>query len=115
MFSDRLRAMFQDQSRGITCRIQTVRAYIQGMARVSCFFFFLRSDGARRIGVSLQPELFRWPYRAITSEDRRAVKALLVYDTREGTFKNCMKWMEELRQGAHGMVIMLVGNKARDS
>ncbi|CAE7757039.1 YPTC6 [Symbiodinium necroappetens] len=53
-------------------------------------------------------------YRAITSAHyRRAVGALLVYDiTREGTFKSCTKWMEELRQSAEpDIVIMLVGNK----
>merc|ERR1711862_629598 len=53
-------------------------------------------------------------YRAITSSHyRRAVGALLVYDvTRQATFQNCMKWMEELRQNAEpDIVIMLVGNK----
>jgi len=54
-------------------------------------------------------------YRAITSSHyRRAVGALLVYDvTKQATFQNCMKWMEELRQNAEpDIVIMLVGNKA---
>merc|ERR1711988_1575920 len=53
-------------------------------------------------------------YRAITSAHyRRAVGALLVYDvTKQSTFKNCMKWMDELRQNAEpDIVIMLVGNK----
>mmetsp|Transcript_14420 Transcript_14420/g.27016 ORF Transcript_14420/g.27016 Transcript_14420/m.27016 type:complete len:211 (+) Transcript_14420:151-783(+) len=53
-------------------------------------------------------------YRAITSTHyRRAVGALLCYDvTKETTFKNCAKWMEELRQSAEpDIVIMLVGNK----
>lgn len=53
-------------------------------------------------------------YRAITSSHyRRAVGALLVYDvTRQATFQNCMKWLEELRQNAEpNIVIMLVGNK----
>lgn len=53
-------------------------------------------------------------YRAITSAHyRRAVGALLVYDvTKQATFQNCVKWMEELRQNAEpDIVIMLVGNK----
>merc|ERR1719293_646712 len=53
-------------------------------------------------------------YRAITSSHyRRAVGALLVYDvTRQATFQNCIKWLEELRQNAEpNIVIMLVGNK----
>jgi len=53
-------------------------------------------------------------YRAITSAHyRRAVGALLVYDiTKQNTFQNCLKWMEELRQNAEpDIVIMLVGNK----
>lgn len=53
-------------------------------------------------------------YRAITSAHyRRAVGALLCYDvTKQATFQNCMKWMEELRQNAEpDIVIMLVGNK----
>jgi len=53
-------------------------------------------------------------YRAITSAHyRRAVGALLVYDvTKQATFQNCLKWMEELRQNAEpDIVIMLVGNK----
>mmetsp|Transcript_48297 Transcript_48297/g.103568 ORF Transcript_48297/g.103568 Transcript_48297/m.103568 type:complete len:212 (-) Transcript_48297:84-719(-) len=53
-------------------------------------------------------------YRAITSTHyRRAVGALLVYDvTKQSTFQNCQKWMEELRQNAEpDIVIMLVGNK----
>merc|ERR1712217_804016 len=53
-------------------------------------------------------------YRAITSAHyRRAVGALLVYDcTKQSTFQNCAKWMEELRQNAEpDIVIMLVGNK----
>jgi len=53
-------------------------------------------------------------YRAITSSHyRRAVGALLVYDvTRQATFQNCLKWLEELRQNAEpNIVIMLVGNK----
>jgi len=53
-------------------------------------------------------------YRAITSSHyRRAVGALLVYDvTRQATFQNCLKWLEELRQNAErNIIIMLVGNK----
>merc|ERR1712196_218004 len=53
-------------------------------------------------------------YRAITSTHyRRAVGALLCYDiTKQATFQNCAKWMEELRQAAEpDIVIMLVGNK----
>eukprot|EP00397_Hematodinium_sp_SG-2012_P024775 GEMP01025828.1.p1 GENE.GEMP01025828.1~~GEMP01025828.1.p1 ORF type:complete len:234 (+),score=37.08 GEMP01025828.1:69-704(+) len=53
-------------------------------------------------------------YRAITSAHyRRAVGALLVYDvTKQATFANVVKWMEELRQNAEpDIVIMLVGNK----
>jgi len=53
-------------------------------------------------------------YRAITSSHyRRAVGALLVYDvTRQATFQNCLKWLEELRQNAEpNVTIMLVGNK----
>eukprot|EP00929_Paragymnodinium_shiwhaense_P043956 TRINITY_DN2255_c0_g1_i1.p1 TRINITY_DN2255_c0_g1~~TRINITY_DN2255_c0_g1_i1.p1 ORF type:complete len:217 (+),score=54.56 TRINITY_DN2255_c0_g1_i1:103-753(+) len=53
-------------------------------------------------------------YRAITSAHyRRAVGALLVYDvTKQATFQNCLKWMEELRQNAEpDIAIMLVGNK----
>lgn len=53
-------------------------------------------------------------YRAITSSHyRRAVGALLVYDvTRQSTFQNCLKWLEELRQNAEpNVIIMLVGNK----
>ncbi|CAL1169629.1 unnamed protein product [Cladocopium goreaui] len=53
-------------------------------------------------------------YKAITSTHyRRAVGALLCYDvTKETTFKNAAKWMEELRQSAEpDIVIMLVGNK----
>merc|ERR1719499_2454836 len=53
-------------------------------------------------------------YRAITSAHyKRAVGALLVYDaTKQSTFQNCLKWMEELRQNAEpDVVIMLVGNK----
>lgn len=53
-------------------------------------------------------------YRAITSSHyRRAVGALLVYDvTKQSTFQNCAKWMEELRQNAEpDVMIMLVGNK----
>merc|ERR1711972_845944 len=53
-------------------------------------------------------------YRAITSAHyRRAVGALLVYDiTKQTTFQNCTKWMDELRQNAEpDIVIMLVGNK----
>jgi len=53
-------------------------------------------------------------YRAITSAHyKRAVGALLTYDvTRQNTFQNCVKWMDELRQQAEpDIVIMLVGNK----
>merc|ERR1712187_498264 len=53
-------------------------------------------------------------YRAITSSHyRRAIGALLVYDvTRQATFQNCLKWLEELRQNAEpNITIMLVGNK----
>jgi len=54
-------------------------------------------------------------YRAITcAHYRRAVGALLVYDvTKQATFLNCEKWIEELRQNAEpDICIMLVGNKA---
>ncbi|CAD7931081.1 unnamed protein product [Amoebophrya sp. A25] len=53
-------------------------------------------------------------YRAITSAHyRRAVGALLVYDvTKQASFQNCTRWMEELRSNAEpDIVIMLVGNK----
>merc|ERR1712054_256999 len=53
-------------------------------------------------------------YRAITSAYYRgAVGALLVYDiTKQVTFKNCERWLQELRENASGnIVIMLVGNK----
>jgi len=53
-------------------------------------------------------------FRSITSAHyRRAVGALLVYDvTKQSTFQNCQKWMEEVRQSAEpDCVIMLVGNK----
>jgi len=53
-------------------------------------------------------------YKAITSAHyRQAVGALLVYDvTKQATFSNCIKWMEELRQNAEPNVcIVLVGNK----
>mmetsp|Transcript_19040 Transcript_19040/g.50105 ORF Transcript_19040/g.50105 Transcript_19040/m.50105 type:complete len:210 (+) Transcript_19040:97-726(+) len=53
-------------------------------------------------------------YRAITSAHyKRAVGALLVYDiTKQSTFMNCQKWLEELRQNAEpDVVIMFVGNK----
>jgi len=53
-------------------------------------------------------------YRAITcAHYRRAVGALLIYDvTKQATFQNCSKWMDELRQNAEpDIVIMLVGNK----
>eukprot|EP00913_Durusdinium_trenchii_P026828 g25163.t2 len=51
-------------------------------------------------------------YRAITSSHyRRAVGALLDV-TRNATFQNCLKWLEELRQNAEpNIIIMLVGNK----
>jgi len=53
-------------------------------------------------------------YRAITSAHyRRAVGALLVYDvTKQSSFQNCSKWMDELRQNAEpDIAIMVVGNK----
>eukprot|EP00744_Colponema_vietnamica_P000980 GILI01001685.1.p1 GENE.GILI01001685.1~~GILI01001685.1.p1 ORF type:complete len:222 (-),score=54.50 GILI01001685.1:392-1003(-) len=53
-------------------------------------------------------------YRAITSAHyRRALGALLVYDvTKQSTFENCKRWMDELRAHAEpNIVIMLVGNK----
>lgn len=53
-------------------------------------------------------------YRAITSAHyRRAVGALLVYDvTKQSSFQNCAKWMEDLRTNAEpDVVILLVGNK----
>mmetsp|Transcript_47985 Transcript_47985/g.150194 ORF Transcript_47985/g.150194 Transcript_47985/m.150194 type:complete len:268 (-) Transcript_47985:7-810(-) len=53
-------------------------------------------------------------YRAITrAHYRRAAGAVLVYDvTRQMTFQNCAKWVEEVREGAsQDTVIMLVGNK----
>merc|ERR1719203_2252693 len=53
------------------------------------------------------------PLPITSSHYRRAVGALLVYDTtKQSTFQNCTKWMEELRQHAEpDIVIMLVGNK----
>ena len=53
-------------------------------------------------------------YKAITSAHyRRAVGALLVYDiTKEASFKNIARWMQELKSNAEpDIVIMLVGNK----
>ena len=53
-------------------------------------------------------------YKAITSAHyRRAVGALLVYEvTKEPSFQNAKKWMDELKQHADpDIVIMLVGNK----
>eukprot|EP00928_Gymnodinium_smaydae_P016799 TRINITY_DN16357_c0_g4_i1.p1 TRINITY_DN16357_c0_g4~~TRINITY_DN16357_c0_g4_i1.p1 ORF type:complete len:232 (+),score=42.44 TRINITY_DN16357_c0_g4_i1:158-853(+) len=53
-------------------------------------------------------------YRAITrAHYRRAAGAVLVYDvTRHDTFRNCEKWVEEVREGAStNVVMMLVGNK----
>ena len=53
-------------------------------------------------------------YRAITSAHyRRAIGALLVYDvTKEQSFQNVKRWMEELRDNAEpDIAIMLVGNK----
>eukprot|EP00929_Paragymnodinium_shiwhaense_P000621 TRINITY_DN10086_c0_g2_i1.p1 TRINITY_DN10086_c0_g2~~TRINITY_DN10086_c0_g2_i1.p1 ORF type:complete len:222 (-),score=37.54 TRINITY_DN10086_c0_g2_i1:103-768(-) len=53
-------------------------------------------------------------YRAITrAHYRRAAGAVLVYDvTRHETFRNCEKWIEEVREGAlSSVVVMLVGNK----
>jgi len=54
-------------------------------------------------------------YRAITSAYYRgAVGALLVYDiAKYQTFKNCERWLAELRENAdRNIVIMLVGNKS---
>lgn len=53
-------------------------------------------------------------YRAITSAYYRgAVGALLVFDiSKHETFKNCERWLSELRDHAdQNIVIMLVGNK----
>ena len=53
-------------------------------------------------------------YRAITSAYYRgAVGALLVFDiTKHDTFKNCQRWLTELRDHADAnIVVMLVGNK----
>eukprot|EP00825_Cyclidium_porcatum_P044712 TRINITY_DN6625_c0_g1_i2.p3 TRINITY_DN6625_c0_g1~~TRINITY_DN6625_c0_g1_i2.p3 ORF type:complete len:216 (-),score=39.28 TRINITY_DN6625_c0_g1_i2:101-748(-) len=53
-------------------------------------------------------------YRSITaSHYRRAVGALLVYDvTKEKTFQNVSKWIDDLKQQAESdIVIILVGNK----
>lgn len=53
-------------------------------------------------------------YRAITSAYYRgAVGALLVFDiSKHDTFKNCERWLSELRDHAdQNIVIMLVGNK----
>lgn len=53
-------------------------------------------------------------YRAITSAYYRgAVGAILVYDvTRELSFKNVERWLNELRtNGDSAVVISLVGNK----
>merc|ERR1719189_1335280 len=54
-------------------------------------------------------------YRAITrAHYRRAAGAILVYDvTRQQTFQNCAKWIQEVREGAAAnVVIILAGNKA---
>ena len=54
-------------------------------------------------------------YRAITSAYYRgAVGALLVYDiAKYASFKNCERWLTELREHAdRNIVIMLVGNKS---
>merc|ERR1719189_3187935 len=54
-------------------------------------------------------------YRAITrAHYRRAAGAVLVYDvTRQVTYQNCAKWIQEVREGAAAnVVIILVGNKA---
>merc|ERR1711991_569539 len=54
-------------------------------------------------------------YRAITSAYYRgAVGALLVYDlTQASTFRNCERWLNELRDHADKYIaIMLVGNKS---
>ena len=47
------------------------------------------------------------------SHYRRAVGALLVYDvTKEKTFGNVLRWMEDLKnQADQNLVIVLVGNK----
>jgi len=53
-------------------------------------------------------------YQPITvAHCKRVVGALLVYDvTKQSTFQDCTKWMEDLRQNAEpGIVVMLVGNK----
>ncbi|KRX11172.1 P-loop containing nucleoside triphosphate hydrolase [Pseudocohnilembus persalinus] len=53
-------------------------------------------------------------YRAITNAYYRgAVGALVMYDmTRQNTFENIKKWLQELREHADpNIVIMLVGNK----
>lgn len=53
-------------------------------------------------------------YRAISSAHyRRAVGALLVFDTtKEKTFENVSKWLEDLKyQAESDIVVMLVGNK----
>ncbi|KRX10643.1 P-loop containing nucleoside triphosphate hydrolase [Pseudocohnilembus persalinus] len=53
-------------------------------------------------------------YRSITATHyKRAVGALLVYDiTKDTTYDNVTKWMEELKlQAEPDIVIMLVGNK----
>mmetsp|Transcript_74510 Transcript_74510/g.177409 ORF Transcript_74510/g.177409 Transcript_74510/m.177409 type:complete len:219 (+) Transcript_74510:50-706(+) len=53
-------------------------------------------------------------YRAITTAHyRKAVGALLIYDvTRAESFKNCARWLQEVKEGAGpGTVILLVGNK----
>lgn len=43
---------------------------------------------------------------------RAAVGALLVYDvTKQSTFDNCHKWLNELKQWSEGAKIILVGNK----
>merc|ERR1711908_207331 len=53
-------------------------------------------------------------YRAITSAHyRNSAGALLVYDvTSESSFRNCSKWLDEIRNGAGPQVLVeLIGNK----
>jgi len=71
-------------------------------------------DGDKEYAIDFWDTAGQERYRAITSAHyRKAVGALLVYDlTRLETFQHCMKWLEELRQGAGpDIVIVLVGNK----
>lgn len=58
-------------------------------------------------------DTYFFPLHKFCSHYRRAVGALLVYDvTKEKTFQNVSKWIDDIKQQAESdIVIMLVGNK----